>query len=589
MNKTVNINLGGMFFHIDEDAYQKLTRYFDAIKRSLSNSNGQDEIIKDIEMRIGEIITEKHTSDKQVINVKEVDEIITIMGQPEDYRIEGDDNPEPAMSFESGKRRRKLYRDTEKGMLGGVCTGLGHYFGIDMVWIRILFVVFACISFGTWIFVYIVLWAVTPAAVTTSEKLEMTGEPVNISNIERKVREEFDTVSNKFKNADFDKMGRQAKTGADRVASNIGDVFVTIFKVFAKILGAVIVVFSSLALLGVVITSVVMIFTSSLPDNTILNNFNTPIGLETPLWAQGILFLLAFGIPLFFLFMLGLNLLVTNLRSIGRIAKYTLLAVWLVVVGIVISLALNEASQLAYEGKSVQKETLNINTNDTLRVKFRTNDYYAKDLHDRTDLRLTQDENNNDVIYSNNVSIQVMRTDEKLPYLQIEKLAKGKTAAEAKSRSEKIKYAVKIEGNTLILDNYLISMAADKMRGQSVELFLYLPEGIYFKPDESLRDYDWSEDGDFFNLHHSGNYLYKTGKNKVKCLDCPAEENDYGDVEGAPDPSEADSTSTTTTTTTLTVGHPGHPQIKIETNGKVETKDIKSLELNSDGTVIKTN
>ena len=90
MNKTVNINLGGMFFHIDEDAYQKLSRYFDAIKRSLSDSNGQDEIIKDIEMRIAELVSEKHTSEKQVINLKEFDEIIAVMGQPEDYRIDPD-------------------------------------------------------------------------------------------------------------------------------------------------------------------------------------------------------------------------------------------------------------------------------------------------------------------------------------------------------------------------------------------------------------------------------------------------------------------------------------------------------------------
>ena len=59
MNKTVNINLGGMFFHIDEDAFQKLTRYFDAIKRSISNSSGHDEIIKDIEMRVSELLFEK--------------------------------------------------------------------------------------------------------------------------------------------------------------------------------------------------------------------------------------------------------------------------------------------------------------------------------------------------------------------------------------------------------------------------------------------------------------------------------------------------------------------------------------------------
>ena len=125
MNKTVNINLGGMFFHIDEDAYQKLTRYFDAIKRSLSNSTGQDEIIKDIEMRIAEIITEKHTNDKQVINIREVDEIITIMGQPEDYRIEDDGQPKQAApNFDYVRKSKKLYRDTEKGMFGGVCSGL---------------------------------------------------------------------------------------------------------------------------------------------------------------------------------------------------------------------------------------------------------------------------------------------------------------------------------------------------------------------------------------------------------------------------------------------------------------------------------
>jgi hypothetical protein len=88
MNKTVNINLGGMFFHIDEDAYQKLTRYFDAIKRSLNNSSGQDEIIKDIEMRVSELLNEKQKSDKHVVGLKDVDEVITIMGQPEDYIIE---------------------------------------------------------------------------------------------------------------------------------------------------------------------------------------------------------------------------------------------------------------------------------------------------------------------------------------------------------------------------------------------------------------------------------------------------------------------------------------------------------------------
>ena len=185
MNKTVNINIGGMFFHIDEDAYQKLTRYFDAIKRSLSNSSGHDEIIKDIEMRVSELLHEKQLTDKHVIGLKDVDEVIAVMGQPEDYIIEDDNNATPIYNSAS-LRTKKLYRDKEKGMIGGVSSGLGFYFGIDAVWIRIVLILLVFAGFGTGILAYIILWIVTPEAITTSEKLEMTGEPVTISNIEKK-------------------------------------------------------------------------------------------------------------------------------------------------------------------------------------------------------------------------------------------------------------------------------------------------------------------------------------------------------------------------------------------------------------------
>ena len=205
MNKTVNINLGGMFFHIDEDAYQKLTRYFEAIKRSLSNSSGQDEIIKDIEMRVSELLTEKQKTEKHVVGLKDVDEVIAVMGQPEDYRIdeEGAENNSTNFSSSSSSNTRKLYRDTENGMVGGVLAGLGHYFGIDKVWLRV-FLLIMIFAWGTGFLAYIILWIVMPEAKTTAEKLEMTGEPVTISNIEKKVREEFENVSEKIKNANYD-------------------------------------------------------------------------------------------------------------------------------------------------------------------------------------------------------------------------------------------------------------------------------------------------------------------------------------------------------------------------------------------------
>ena len=141
MNKTVNINLGGMFFHIDEDAYQKLTRYFEAIRRSLSKSSGQEEIIKDIEMRVSELLNEKQKSDKHVVGLKDVDEVIAVMGQPEDYIIEEETNASGKFNDYSTRATKKLYRDKEKGMIGGVATGLGHYFGIDAVWLKIMFLI----------------------------------------------------------------------------------------------------------------------------------------------------------------------------------------------------------------------------------------------------------------------------------------------------------------------------------------------------------------------------------------------------------------------------------------------------------------
>ncbi|NBU82421.1 MAG: PspC domain-containing protein, partial [Flavobacteriaceae bacterium] len=415
MNKTVNSNIGGLVFHIDEDAYQKLNKYFEEIKRSLSNSSGEDEIMNDIEMRVAELFTEKQKSDKHVINNKNIDEVIIIMGQPEDYRIDIDSDDKTVLEpFYPFTKSRKLYRDKDTGTIAGVCTGLGHYFGIDAVWLKIFFLILF-FGFGTGFIAYIILWIAIPKAVTTSEKLEMTGEPVTISNIEKKVREEFDSVRNKFKNANYDKLGNEVKTGATRIADGIGKILISIFKVLAKVLGAIILVWSSLVFLVIFFTSIFMIFSSSMPENYILNHISKPIGLETPIWIQGILLFLVAGIPLFFFIILGLKLLVTHLRSIGNALKYSLLGLWIIALSIAISLGINEATQIAFDGKTVKKEAINLAPTDTLTIKLKNNDFYSKDQYDHTDFRLTQDEKNNDVIYSNNISLKIMPTEEALP------------------------------------------------------------------------------------------------------------------------------------------------------------------------------
>jgi len=575
MNKTVNINLGGMFFHIDEDAYQKLTRYFDAIKRSLSKSSGQEEIIKDIEMRVSELLNEKQQSDKHVVGLKDVDEVIAVMGQPEDYIIEEDNANAPYnRDYSAPRSTKKLYRDKENGMIGGVATGLGHYFGIDAVWLKIMFLVFVFAGFGTGILAYIILWIVTPEAVTTAEKLEMNGEPVTISNIEKKVREEFDSVSGKIKNADYDKFGNQIKSGAEKIGSSFGDFIMTVFKIFAKFLG-VILIMSGLATFIVFLIGSITLGTANFTNFPFHPFIESGNFTDYPVWFFGVLVSLGVGIPCFFLILLGFKLLSPSMKSIGNIAKYTLLALWIIIVAILISIGIKQASAFAVNGRVVQKETINLKTTDTLLIKFKHNDYFAKNVEERNNFMVTQDSLNNDIIYSNEVSIKIEKSEEKFAYLQIEKESKGKSLSEAKKRADAIKYNYKIIGNQVILDNYLLTDLKNKFRDQEVEITLYLPEGTLFKTDSSVENYDRSND-EFFNLHYSSdNYTYKVENEKVKCLDCPADENDMDDVDTSDD-----------SDTNITINEDG---VSIKNDTVIKTKkNFKELKINKDGIIIKT-
>lgn len=578
MNKTVNINIGGLFFHIDEDAYQKLSRYFDAIKNSLTDATGKDEIMKDIEMRVAELFAERQLSDKHVINSHDVDQVVNVMGQPEDYRLdnEGETQKETDFKYALPPRRRKLYRDEERGVIGGVCTGLGHYFGVDSFWFKLAFLI---LGFGTGMgfLAYLILWIAMPKAITTAEKLEMTGEPVTISNIEKKVREEFEQVSQRIQNADYNEIGEKVKSGAESFGNRLSGFITTVFGVFAKIIGAFVLIFASLSLLGVLVGSVILIFTSQLPQNAAINMVVTPIGLETPYWIQGLLFMFCFGIPLFFLMLLGLKLLMNHVRSLGNVVKYTLLAVWIVSLGALITIIINEVTQAAFDGKDIVKEQILLQPQDTLQIRFVNNDFYAKDMNPSHDYRLTTNEQQKEVIYSNQISFEVLPTDATTPYVRIEKVAVGKTAGEANARAQKIAYGFKIEGNQLLLNNYWTTAINNKFRQQEVTVYLYLPKGVKFKTDRSVRHYDDS-DNSYFNMHHSSeDYVYLVEENQVKCTNCPPDEDEYDDV---------------IETETIEKVNDSVNKVTVHVNGvkiirEEKTGEKGSLIINKDGVVIK--
>lgn len=577
MNKTTSINLGGYFFHIDEDAFRKLSNYFDAVKRSLS-PDGREEIINDIESRISELFTEKLGSTKQVIGLKEVDDIITIMGQPEDYKIE-DESPKNDFqsNYTSTGSIKKLYRDKDNSFLGGVLLGLGHYLGVDPLWLRIIMVILF-FGFGTGLVLYIILWILIPEAVTTSQKLEMKGEPINISNIEKKVKEGFNEISEKFSNLDHDKMAKNAKNGAERIGNTISEIVTSIFNVISKIIGVFIVLFTSITLISVIIGGIAMIFFSSMPDNFLYNHIHTPFSFETPIWIQGLLLIIVVGIPLFYLLILGLKLLTSRIKSIGNTINYSLLAIWIIGLASVLFLTIKEISQNAYTGKDIKKVAINLKPSDTLNIKFVSNNLYSKDIYEHENFEVIHDDTDKEIIFSNNVSIKIVETNEPIAFLQIEKTAEGSSIKKAKETAEKIKYNVKIENNNLILDNYWITDLANKKHDQEVELFLYLPKGTIFKVDKNFKHFDRSEN-DYFNLHHSSDtYTYIVSENKVLCINCPIEENEYNDVEN-------DTLSNLEENSEIILNEDG---ILIKKGNKtVEKENAESIKINKNGITIK--
>jgi phage shock protein PspC (stress-responsive transcriptional regulator) len=196
MTKTININLGGFLFHMDDKAYSLLNSYLLAIEKQLFYDPSRKEIITDVEQRIAELFNERKNRDNQVITLEDVNTVITVIGEPGTFGTYQEPSVDPGYNYHSSRSRR-LYRDTDQRVLGGVCSGLSVYFDTE-VWIfRVLFIVFALFFFSS-VLVYGILWIVLPEAITPEQKLEMRGEPVNIENLKRTVKEEFEKVRRSF-------------------------------------------------------------------------------------------------------------------------------------------------------------------------------------------------------------------------------------------------------------------------------------------------------------------------------------------------------------------------------------------------------
>jgi phage shock protein PspC (stress-responsive transcriptional regulator) len=528
MNKTVNINLAGTFFHIDEDAYQKLQRYLEAIKRSFTDSQGRNEILADIEARIAELFNERVENDKQVVSMKEVEQVITIMGQPEDYMVDEeifDDEPKRTYTSSRTSSTRKLYRDTESAYIGGVSSGLAHYFDVDPLWIRIAWVILF-FGFGTGFLVYILLWILMPAAETTSEKLAMSGKPVNITNIEEKVKEGFsnvkeslDGVADKVKNGDYNKAGDKIKNTSRSFFDALGSIIMFFFKIFAKFIGIILIIIGATTLIALIV-SLLSVGVVDLFHFDGIDMAHTFYSSNLPIWVVSLLVLFAVGIPFFFIFILGLKILVNNLKSIGRTANFTLLALWLASIVTLAIFAAKEVAEFSREGEFTDTIELNVKANDTLFVEMINNEKYARNDYRRNDFDIVFTDDDVKQIYSSNVRFSVRSTNDTVAYLKVVKNARGRTYQDARDRAQEIDYNFNYSPGKLMLDNYFLTNADNKFRDQDVRITLYMPEGSVIYSDESTRNFrSWRYTSDIIS-HGKENHYLKVRYNDTDCLDC---------------------------------------------------------------------
>ncbi|WP_152287082.1 PspC domain-containing protein [Flavicella marina] len=518
MNKTININLGGFFFHIDEIAYQILKNYLESIARSLSDDpQGKNEIIADIEARISELLSEKIVDQRQVVNEQDINDIIKIMGQPEDYEDAGEsyDNTNNQRPKPNSK---KLYRDGENKFLGGVASGLGHYLGIEFIWVRLLFII-TTITIGFAVPVYIILWILLPEAKTTAEKLEMEGEAVNIDNIEKKIRTEFNNVGDKIKNADYSK----AKTGFQNFLDTLGKIILTLFKIFGKVIGVLLMFVAAAVLISLVIAAFSF---GSIELMGISNSFtNIPSFIYSsiiPDWTLASLIFVAIGFPFLILFLLGLRIISSSVKQLSKPTSLTLLGIWIIAILALIFTGIEHSTAKAFSGSKIQEEPFAYQVNDTLQIKMVNNDelLFKNFLRSGKSQEYVYDK---DVqkLYCNNITVDVIYNDTDNATIKVRRVSKGKNRQLANSNAENIEYNYAVKDNTIELNGYFLSPEKHLSKNESVSVTISIPKNITLYFTNSTKSFlgPIETTQDLYNNDIPNHYFIMRDMG-LECTDC---------------------------------------------------------------------
>lgn len=511
MNKTLSIGLAGFSFMIEEHAYIKLSDYLAALRSSLDATEA-DEVMHDIEIRMVEIFKET-LGKREVINDADVERVIAQIGTPEkiEEQEEAYYSDKTSNSSSSNTKNdtkggtKQLFRDPSRQKIAGVCAGLAQYIGMEISLMRVIWVVIFLVMIpasGSALFVallYVILWIVLPKAETAADFLKMKGQPMNFDNLKNESNKILE-----FANESTQRVGEiynENKPYINKAGSSIGNFFRYAFGIFFALM-AVCLLIGSFTMFG---------FIGNFGEMDFMGNigfFLKDKNMEYVLIA--FTFLSAFIPGLIFTF------LAIKLLSPQTKLKYTgfvfggLVLIWLVMLGIIAGTAVRQGTM--YNGDNEESENIAIpTTSDTLYVdlkkinvpaNFKTywNNVYADGKY---------------IFKKDTPEVDVVKKDVKEPYLIIKKSAKGY------SQQMQLKVPVEIQGNTILLPNFINYPYDQRFRDYEVSYQVVIPNsktviskseyGIYLDNDND-HDSDYDENEDKVSIKANGNKIEYNSK-----------------------------------------------------------------------------
>ncbi len=499
MEKTLSININGWVFNINEDAYHLLSEYFENITKYFSKEEGGAEIVSDIEARVAELLKEKINESETAVNIQQIQEIMEIMGQPYEMEADADD------SIGEGSKRtnfgsRKLFRDTDNSHIAGVAAGLGTYFKLDPIFIRIAFLLLIFTG-GVGVILYIALWILIPEAASISDKIRMEGKKVDIKNIEDKVKEEAAYLSDRL--SEFSTEAKDAyhktrpvrKKGIKKAEEMIKSTGRIILRLLKFLLGFI------LFLTGVGLLIPFVIFFFNWVPGLEFETF-TVHGISLPQFLSTYLFdtkhplillstlTITILIPVIMLIFNGIRFLFNFKRKklVGAIA----VQIWLA--AFIITLGFSYTTLTAFKADAVNITHYDFDemNSDTLYIKLNKQSYFQDVLTGDHKTVLSQDENF-PILHKGEFygvpRFRIRLSDNDNFKLKIFYSASGHKDEDAHRNIQMTEYVFDIDSSTLVLDPYFKLQPSQKWRDQEVKIELFVPSQRYISIETSIPKY----------------------------------------------------------------------------------------------------